>query len=270
MKVLLINGSSRQNGCTFTALDEVARALEGEGVEAEILHIGSGPIRGCIGCGGCARKGDCRCVFGDDRVNEALDRMAACDGLVIGSPVHYASASGGITSFMDRGFYAGRQAAARQGRSGCRQRASCRHNRCARSASEILCHQRHAHRAQPILAHGARQHARGSQKGRGRPADHAHTGPVYGLHDQELCARARKRPASAPAGGAAAAHKFHPLNAFSYIDVLNAKIFHPLKKFFENFSKSPRACSPSLETMRGLRHAGIGFFPAAFLHTGVF
>ena len=107
MRVILINGSPRQNGCTFTALDEVARALEGEGVEAEILHIGSGPIRGCIGCGGCARKGDCRCVFGDDRVNEALDRMAACDGLVIGSPVHYASASGGITSFMDRMFYAG-------------------------------------------------------------------------------------------------------------------------------------------------------------------
>lgn len=107
MKVLLINGSPHANGCTHTALGEVARALEGEGIETEILHIGNGPVRGCIGCGGCARKGDCRCVFGDDRVNEALEKMASCQGLVIGSPVHYASAGGSITSFMDRMFYAG-------------------------------------------------------------------------------------------------------------------------------------------------------------------
>ena len=107
MKVLLINGSPRENGCTYTALREVADALEREGVETEIFQIGQGPIRGCIGCGGCARLGKGRCVFDDDRVNEALALAAQCDGLVIDSPVHYASAAGGITSFMDRMFYAG-------------------------------------------------------------------------------------------------------------------------------------------------------------------
>lgn len=107
MKVLLINGSPHEHGCTYTALCEVAAALEREGVETEIFHIGSGPVRGCIGCGGCARGGMHRCVFSDDRVNEALARAEGCDGIVVGSPVHYASAGGSITSFMDRLFYAG-------------------------------------------------------------------------------------------------------------------------------------------------------------------
>lgn len=107
MKVLLINGSPHEHGCTYTALCEVASALRSEGVESEILHIGTGPVRGCIGCGGCARSGQHRCVFGDDRVNEALDKMRGCDGLIVSSPVHYASAGGSITSFLDRMFYAG-------------------------------------------------------------------------------------------------------------------------------------------------------------------
>ena len=107
MKVLLINGSPRPQGCTYPALREVADALEREGVDTEILQIGAEPIRGCIACGGCSRQGNGRCVFGDDRVNEALALAAECDGLVIGSPVHEASASGGITSFLDRMFYAG-------------------------------------------------------------------------------------------------------------------------------------------------------------------
>lgn len=107
MKALLINGSPHEHGCTYTALCEVAAALEREDIETEIFHIGSGPVRGCIGCGGCARGGRHRCVFTDDRVNEALTKAEACDGIVIGSPVHYASAGGSITSFMDRLFYAG-------------------------------------------------------------------------------------------------------------------------------------------------------------------
>ena len=113
MKALLLNGSPHEHGCTYTALREVADALHREGVETEILWIGSEPIRGCIGCGGCARLGKNRCAFDDDRVNEALSIAAGCDGLVIGSPVHYASASGGITSFMDRMFYAGGRAVLR-------------------------------------------------------------------------------------------------------------------------------------------------------------
>ena len=107
MKVLLVNGSPHAHGCTARALKEVASALNGEGIETEIFHIGAGPVCGCIGCGGCARRGDHRCVFGDDPVNEALEIAEGCDGFVFGSPVHYASAGGSITSFMDRMFYAG-------------------------------------------------------------------------------------------------------------------------------------------------------------------
>ena len=107
MKVLLLNGSPNQHGCTNTALCEVARAIEESGIETEILWIGNQAVRGCIGCGGCARSGKRRCVFGDDLVNTALDKMRSCDGLVVGSPVHYAAAGGSITSFLDRMFYAG-------------------------------------------------------------------------------------------------------------------------------------------------------------------
>jgi len=107
MKVLLINGSPNEHGCTFTALSEVASAIEGEGLETEIVWIGKGPVRGCIGCGGCARMGKRRCVFGDDPVNAILEKAETADGFVFGSPVHYASAGGSITSLMDRMFYAG-------------------------------------------------------------------------------------------------------------------------------------------------------------------
>ena len=96
MKVLLLNGSPNEHGCTYTALCEVARALEESGVETETLWIGNRAVRGCIGCGGCAKNGRRRCVFEDDLVNAALDRMQACDGLVVGSPVHYAAAGGSI------------------------------------------------------------------------------------------------------------------------------------------------------------------------------
>lgn len=75
MKVLLLNGSPNQHGCTHTALCEVARAIEESGIETEILWIGNQAVRGCIGCGGCARSGKHRCVFGDDLVNTALDKM---------------------------------------------------------------------------------------------------------------------------------------------------------------------------------------------------
>ena len=107
MKVLLLNGSPHEFGCTYTALREAADALEREGVETEIFHIGAGPVRGCIGCGGCRRAGKFRCVFGDDRVNEAIAKAEQADGFFFGSPVHYAAASGAMTAFLDRMFYAG-------------------------------------------------------------------------------------------------------------------------------------------------------------------
>ena len=105
MKVLLINGSPRVKGCTFTALSEVAKALEENGIETEIAQIGNKAIRGCIGCGGCAGKG--RCVFDDDVTNEMIAKVKEADGIVIGSPVYYSSPNGNLISMLDRLFYAG-------------------------------------------------------------------------------------------------------------------------------------------------------------------
>lgn len=115
MKVLLINGSPNEKGCTYTALCEVAGELNRAGVDTQIFHVGKQPVRGCIGCGGCAQAGGGRCVFGDDRVNEALALAEEADGFVFGSPVHYAAASGMATSFLDRFFYAGRGFARKPG-----------------------------------------------------------------------------------------------------------------------------------------------------------
>ena len=103
MKVLLINGSAHETGCTYTALCEVAGALNAEGVETEIFQLGASPIRGCIGCGACSGKQ--RCVFDDDIVGRLTDAVKHIDGLVIGSPVHYASAGGAITAALDRLFF---------------------------------------------------------------------------------------------------------------------------------------------------------------------
>lgn len=105
MKVLLLNGSPREKGCTYTALSEVASALEGEGVRAEIIHVGKGPVRDCTACGACAKL-DNRCVFDDDMVNAVLEKAREADGFVFGSPVYYAHPSGAVLSFLDRLFYA--------------------------------------------------------------------------------------------------------------------------------------------------------------------
>ena len=102
MKVLLINGSPHSNGCTYTALEEIAQTLKNEGVSSEIFQIGTKPLAGCIACKVCAEK--CQCVF-NDKVNEFLAIAKNFDGFIFGSPVHYAAASGAITSFMDRVFY---------------------------------------------------------------------------------------------------------------------------------------------------------------------
>lgn len=104
MKVLLINGSPKAKGCTYTALCEVAKALEEENIETEIFHVGNGAVRGCIGCGKCS---DNKCVFDDDTLNAGLQKAKDCDGFIFGSPVHYAAASGALTSFLDRAFWAG-------------------------------------------------------------------------------------------------------------------------------------------------------------------
>ncbi|MCE5346198.1 MAG: flavodoxin family protein [Bacteroidales bacterium] len=110
MKVLLVNGSPHKEGCTYTALTEVAETLNSEGIDTEIFWIGNKPLSGCIACKTCAEKKEC--VF-NDSVKDFLDLAKDADGFIFGSPVHYAAASGAITSFMDRAFYsdmlAGRQ-----------------------------------------------------------------------------------------------------------------------------------------------------------------
>lgn len=102
MKVLLINGSPREKGCTYTALCEVEKELNNNGVETEIIHVGGNDLRGCIACGHCKKAG--KCVF-DDIVNEISPKFTECDGIVVGSPVYYASANGTLISFLDRLFH---------------------------------------------------------------------------------------------------------------------------------------------------------------------
>ena len=101
-KVILLNGSANQHGCTATALEEMIKVFEAEGIETELIQVGTKDIRGCISCSKCSKTG--RCVF-DDLVNEVAPKFEAADGLVVGSPVYYASPNGNIISFMDRLFY---------------------------------------------------------------------------------------------------------------------------------------------------------------------
>lgn len=105
MKVLLVNGSPNEKGCTYTALCEVEQELRKQDIATEIFQLGKKPIRGCTACRKCVELG--KCVFDDDVVNVALARAEQADGFVFGSPVHYAGPSGFIKSFLDRCFFAG-------------------------------------------------------------------------------------------------------------------------------------------------------------------
>ncbi|HJA65747.1 MAG TPA: flavodoxin family protein [Candidatus Mediterraneibacter cottocaccae] len=102
MKVLMINGSPHAKGNTYIALHEMEEIFAQEGIETEMLHVGNKDIRGCISCNSCFSKG--KCVF-DDLVNEAAPKFEECDGLVVGSPVYYASANATLIAFLDRLFY---------------------------------------------------------------------------------------------------------------------------------------------------------------------
>ena len=107
MKVLLLNGSSHRNGCTFTALDEVARALKNEQIDTEMFQLGNPEIRDCCGCKACGQIG--KCVY-NDAVNEFVEKAKLADGFIFGTPVYYAHPSGRILSFLDRAFYSGSSA----------------------------------------------------------------------------------------------------------------------------------------------------------------
>ena len=107
MKVILVNGGPHREGCTYTALREVEKTLNEEGIETEIFWIGLKPLAGCIACNTSSRTG--KCVY-DDAVNEFVEKAKDADGFIFGTPVHYGSATGMITSFMDRVFYSASRA----------------------------------------------------------------------------------------------------------------------------------------------------------------
>ena len=145
LKVLLVNGSPHRSGNTFTALSEVARTLEEEGLEAEIVHVGNRPVQGCIGCYKCREKGVC--VFQDETYLTLREKLAEADGIIIGSPVYFGGPSG--SHF--------------------------------RPAEQILHHTQYARRSVTILEQRARAESGRSLAGCGRPANHAHAGSQHGL-----------------------------------------------------------------------------------------
>ena len=109
MTVLLINGSPHERGNTYQALNEAALALNEQGIETDIVWIGTKPLRGCIACGTCTVKGNGHCVFNDDLCNMVIDKMNAADGLIVGSPVYYGTPTGNILNLVHRMLYAGAQ-----------------------------------------------------------------------------------------------------------------------------------------------------------------
>ncbi len=108
MKVLLINGSPNHDGCTFTALTEVAKELRNAGIETEFFQLGNRAVHGCIACGKCMEIN--RCVFNDDHANECAEKLLAADGVVVGSPVYYAGPNGALCAMLDRVFFSRRGA----------------------------------------------------------------------------------------------------------------------------------------------------------------
>lgn len=105
MKVLLINGSPRLKGNTFLALAEAAKTLEDNGIDAEIVNIGTKPVRGCIACGQCQARGLGRCVFDDDLCNRVVEKLDDVDALVVGTPVYYGQPNGSVLSLVQRMFF---------------------------------------------------------------------------------------------------------------------------------------------------------------------
>ncbi|MDR0322275.1 MAG: flavodoxin family protein [Treponema sp.] len=114
MKVVLVNGSPNANGCTFTGLSIIKEQLAENGVDSVIFQVGKNPVIGCVSCRSCKQPGKTgKCAFDNDMVNTVGDALREADGIILGSPVHYASASGAATSFFDRLFYSLEPAAKR-------------------------------------------------------------------------------------------------------------------------------------------------------------
>ncbi len=104
MKVVAFNGSPKKEGNTYKSIEIVAKELEKENIEVEIIHVGNKIIRGCLACGGCSRNKNEKCVINNDEVNEWIEKMKEADGIILGSPVHYSAIAGTMKSFLDRAF----------------------------------------------------------------------------------------------------------------------------------------------------------------------
>ena len=184
--VLLVNGSPREAGCTRTALEEVAGALERHGLATRIFNLGTGPVHGCTACGACTELK--RCILEDDVCNELLGLMQQADA-VIGSPVYYAGPNGALCAVLDRVFFASQEAAHKPAAAvvNCR-RGGERRLRPAEQVNPAIS------RMPVVSSHAgldARLHA-GRPPGRRGPADHAHPGR------QRLAAAEPRRPAWSP------------------------------------------------------------------------
>lgn len=115
MKVMLINGSPHENGSTYTALREVESTLAADGIDTELIWLGTAPIQCCVGCGQCKRAQNGLCAFDGDIVNVVKRKVPETDGFIFGAPVHYASAAGQISVFLDRLFFSGGEFADKPG-----------------------------------------------------------------------------------------------------------------------------------------------------------
>ena len=208
-KVLLINGSPNEHGCTYTALCEVAASLEKNGIETEMLYLGKAPVPGCIACGRCRRDG--LCSFGG-QVNDIIKRIDEFDGIVAGSPVYYAAASGQITSFMDRLFYAaGRKMRGKVGAAV----VSCRRGGASAAFDQVFLHIPDAYSHLRILEPGTRQYPGAGARGQGGAPDHALSGGKHGVaHKVHTGGQSRRRCRAG--AGETGNHEFYTIGQIRY------------------------------------------------------
>ncbi len=174
MKVLLINGSPRGKGNTYIALSEVAKALEANSIETEIVSIGTKAVQGCIACNRCAESG--KCVFGDALYTTVREKLETADGIVIGSPVYYAGPNGSLCALLDRLFYSASSLLRYKPAAAvavCRRGGASAH---VRPAEQVFHDKRHARRKFPVLEQRAWPSAGRSLAGRRGIADDAHLG----------------------------------------------------------------------------------------------
>ena len=204
-KVLLINGSPHEKGCTYTALSVVAEELEKNGVRAEIIHVGSGPTFDCTACGYCHRSGTGKCVFKDDGCNDIIEKAKDAQGFVFGSPVYYGHPSGRLMGVMDRLSVAGGRLLTGK------PAAAVASSRRAGSLATLDVIQKHftinqmPHCILLLLERGARQRSGGGAEGRGGPGHHAPAGRQHGARRQGF------RRTAARTANSASHHQLHPL-----------------------------------------------------------